>query len=223
MSGEGWSIPIPYRSRDDSLRDVAILANRLPADEARVVQHIVLEAHAAGDDNAGHLLDRLGDLEPEQRRQVLDNAREACGLPRSEDIDRRERFTRLQQAQPVSRDRQGRSYQTCHAEGCASYPTGPSGEWVLHPARRWFCDAHTDQAEPGDLDPMQPIAVCDWRDFSEVPDPAEQAKLIAEQQRLREEDDRRNQRREAEAVAIREAQERYAAEHPSPWPPGFFG
>ena len=54
-----------------------------------------------------------------------------------------------------------------------------------------------------------------------TPDPAEQAKLIAEHQRLREEDDRRNAARAAEAVAVAEARERYAAEHPSPWPPGF--
>jgi hypothetical protein len=219
---ETWSIKVPHRTREDTLIDVAASATSLADDDRRVTQHIVLEAQVAGDRSAGDLLDRLGAMSREARRQVLDDAREASGLPRSEDLDRRQAFVRMQQALPPGRDRMGRAFQTCHAEGCTSHPVGAGGQWVPHPAARWFCEAHRDQAEPGDLDPYEADGWIDFRTMQAIPGRAERKRLAAEQQRLREEDRRRNEAREAEAEAMRRARERYREEHrddPYAFPP----
>jgi hypothetical protein len=216
-----WVIRVPYWSRDDSLIDVAAEATNLPNEDRRVVQHLVLEAHVAGDDRVGHLLDRLSAMKRQERRQVLDDAREACGLERSEDIDSREAFEHRNRTLPRGRDRLGRCFQVCHAEGCTVHPVGPSGEWIPHPAARWFCEAHRDQAEPGDLDPPDDLEPrINPATMQVLPSRAECERLEREQQRLREEDDRRNRARLAEAKAVASARERYAAEHPPEFPPG---
>jgi hypothetical protein len=53
-----WRIQVPFRSRDDSLSDVAGAARVLQADEARVVRQLVLGELAGGPAKpAGELLD----------------------------------------------------------------------------------------------------------------------------------------------------------------------
>jgi hypothetical protein len=208
---EGWSIRVPYTSRDDSLIDVAAAATNLPDDDRVVVQHILLEARLAGDSTAGDLLDRLGRLSAGERRRVLDNAREAGGLPRSEDLDRREAFVRMQQALPPGRDREGRGFATCCHRGCSRAPVDHNGLRVPVTAKRWACPEH---AAEGDFDPPDDLEPrVDPRTMTLQPNRAEQARLEAEQQRLREEDRRRHEARRREAEAIRRAEERYREEH----------
>jgi hypothetical protein len=156
-------------------------------------------------------------MERQERRQVLDDAREACGLERSEDIDSREAFEHRNRTLPRGRDRLGRCFQTCHAEGCTVHPVGPSGEWIAHPAAKWYCEAHRDQAGPGDLDPPDDLMPrIDPATMHVLPSRAEQARLEREAEQLREEDRRRNAAREAEAETIAKARERYEAENPPP-------
>jgi hypothetical protein len=214
---ETWSIKVPFHDRSDTLADVAFAANDLPDDDRLVTQHLVLEAHAAGDDRVGHLLDRLGSMSPRERRQVLDDAREASGLERSEDIDSREAFEHRNRTLPRGRDPLGRCYQVCHAEGCTVHPVGPSGEWVPHLAAKWYCEVHRDQAGPGDLDPPDDLMPrIDPATMHVLPSRAEQARLEREAEQLREEDRRRNAAREAEAKTIAAARERYETANPPP-------
>jgi hypothetical protein len=92
-----WSIHIPHRSPEDPLVDVAEAAHVLPTDEARVVRQLVLGELVDGSaKSAGELLDKLEAASPEERRKMLDAAREAAGLERTEDIDFREQHAVVQ-------------------------------------------------------------------------------------------------------------------------------
>jgi hypothetical protein len=83
-----WTLRIPFRSRDESLVDVASYARTLGQDDARVVRQIVLQAYTDRvAKSAGELLDHLDGLDPHQRRAMLDSARQACGLPSTDEID----------------------------------------------------------------------------------------------------------------------------------------
>lgn len=76
-----WQIQIPFRERSDSLSDVAEAARELPTDESRVVRRLVLDTILGGQaTTAGELLDKLEKASPEQRRKMLDRAREGAGL-----------------------------------------------------------------------------------------------------------------------------------------------
>jgi hypothetical protein len=91
-----WAIRIPYRRRDDLLADVDLAARReLEGEDAMVTRHLATAAMLAGDRTAGDLIDRIDRATPAQRRRLLDEARQAIGLERSEDIDTRERFAAL--------------------------------------------------------------------------------------------------------------------------------
>jgi len=53
-----WRIQVPFRSRDDSLSDVAEAARALPAEDCAVVRQLVLGEIAGGPaKTAGELLD----------------------------------------------------------------------------------------------------------------------------------------------------------------------
>ena len=214
----GWSIRVPFRSPDDDLADVAILANGLPDEDRRVTQHIALEARVAGDVTAEHLTARLDRMTPQQRRQVLDGERGLRRQERSVDIDRAAEDERRRAALPVGRDRQGRAYAVCCHEGCRAVPVDHNGAITPTTAARWACEEHRSE---GDFDPPEDLLPeWDFATMSVKPNRVERERLAAEQQRLRAEDDERNRRREAEAVAVAEASERYRCHHPLPWPPG---
>lgn len=85
-----WTIQIPFRSRSDSLSDVAN-ARLLPGtDEDReTVLNLVLQARLDGLATAGDLLNRLDAMAPGQRRQLLDRARAEAGLESTGEADAR--------------------------------------------------------------------------------------------------------------------------------------
>jgi hypothetical protein len=83
-----WTIHVPHRSRDDSLATVAGLARHLPADERATARQLAVDARVElGLTTAGELLDHLGRLEPHQRRELLDSARERLGMSSTLDAD----------------------------------------------------------------------------------------------------------------------------------------
>lgn len=93
-----WMLRIPFRDRRDSLIDVACAARELPDREDRATTRaLVIGAQLEdGLETAGQLLDRLEAAGPDERRQLLDAAREAAGLKSASDIDDAERFEMLQ-------------------------------------------------------------------------------------------------------------------------------
>jgi hypothetical protein len=104
MSGD-WSIHVPHRTRDDSLVDVAGLARALPADERAVTRQVAINARLDGLATAGDLLDRLQELNPAERRALLDTARAQCGLLPTHEVDVR-RGAALRTLAPDSRPMQ---------------------------------------------------------------------------------------------------------------------
>jgi hypothetical protein len=84
-----WSLQIPYRSRDDSLADVADAARELPQGESRdVARQVALGALVDGTAaSAGELLDQIERATPEQRRELLDAARTKAGLPTTGSVE----------------------------------------------------------------------------------------------------------------------------------------
>jgi hypothetical protein len=83
-----WSINLPVRDRHAPITDIGGDARALddPAERA-MVRQLVLGAMLEGDTTSGDLLDRLEAADPTARRKLFDDAREAAGRERSEDID----------------------------------------------------------------------------------------------------------------------------------------
>lgn len=88
-----WAIQIPFRSRSDSLADVAEAARALPAGEERdIARQLALGALIDGTAaSASGLLDHIEKLGPAQRRLLLDQARVAAGLEPTATVDARAR------------------------------------------------------------------------------------------------------------------------------------
>jgi hypothetical protein len=146
-----WRIDVPYRSMDESLVAVAGHARVLGQgdDRAAVARQIAIQALMDGTaSTAGELLDHLERLEPAQRRQLLDAARADLGLEPTADIEARRRV------RGINRVTVQQGLQTCHADGCSAIPLTECRGWRVVNCRRWFCDAHADQAQPGDLDDL---------------------------------------------------------------------
>ena len=144
-----WTISIPFRTRDESLVDVAAHARHLGQDEDRATtRQLVISAQLDGvATTAGGLLDYLAQLEPHQRRGILDRARAEVGLPSVEEVE-------SQRPKPlrVRTTGAGGSFPTCAAKGCNAVPMR-FGAFYNPVVRRWHCPAHEHLAEPGDLEP----------------------------------------------------------------------
>jgi hypothetical protein len=84
-----WQLQIPFRSRSDTLADVAEAARELPQGESRdVARQIALGALVDGTaTSAGELLDQIEKATPEQRRKMLDDARVKAGLPTTATVE----------------------------------------------------------------------------------------------------------------------------------------
>jgi hypothetical protein len=152
-------IRIPYRSRDDSLADVADAARALPAGAQRaVVRGLVLEAAESGMSTAGDMLEALGRMTPDARRRLLDRAREHADVPTTAEVSaaaaRKVRAPIVYDVAPP-RDEIGRALQVCAQAGCRAFLTDPvTGAHAPHAAKRWWCDMHVIGHET-DMQPWQ--------------------------------------------------------------------
>jgi hypothetical protein len=127
---------------------------------------------------------------------VLNHARKTIGLPTVEEVE-------AAQPNPLQVRRvNGGAFPSCGAAGCTAAPMRAS--IFYHPnARKWWCDQHIDQAEPGDLEPpgsgikLSPVGV-------PIPDdPAEDAR-----DRAREESRAAQLKARAETRAVEAAEAR---------------
>ena len=119
-----WQIKIPYRSRDDSLIDLASNARALESDEDRaVVRQLALAAHLAASQlkapsNVGFLLDTLDETPPGYMRKLLDACRVKAGLPTTAAVE-------AQTAPPPPIVRAYSPPQVCAEPDCDTQPTHP--------------------------------------------------------------------------------------------------
>jgi hypothetical protein len=210
MTDNKWQISIPYRDRSDSLAELGFDAGLLGEEDRAVTRHLVLRALLEGDKTTGDLLDRLEAADPTERRELLDDAREAAGLERSEDIDAREAF----EARPVvgGSSLDGPYDQGGRLQGCAACGAIPmhatTGLPIVVADRKYWCPEHKHLAEPDDHLPPDDVAAVGPH-FEWIPAPSVQRRLQAEDDRRREENERRRRDREAEAEAIRAARRRF--------------
>jgi hypothetical protein len=200
-----WQIHVPHRDRSDSLATVAGLARHLPAADRAVARQVAVDARVEhGLRTAGELIDWLEQLEPAQRRQLLDDARSTCGLePRAEIEGRRQ----VEAASKAALATQQSLLQGCHAAGCTTVPTRDGGALREVDVVRWFCDQHCDQAAPGDMEPRP----SPWRysasgTIVEVDTAAEQRDAAAAESRRRQHDAKLAERA-AEAAELAEHQD----------------
>jgi hypothetical protein len=209
-----WEIRIPYRSREDSLAEVGFAARQLDAEERAIVRALVLQAALGGCRTAGDLLDRVGHATVAERRLIYDDAREAAGLERSQDIDDRERFEEAR-AEALRRGVEpiqgliGGELKGCAAEGCKALPIDQNGHVVLAACRRWWCPEHGHLAEPGDELPDEDgVAVLD-ANFRLLPSPREQRRMRETEAHERAERERQAAEKRAETEALRKIKERW--------------
>jgi hypothetical protein len=194
----GFSISIPHRDRSEPLSLVAAHARHLGQDEdRRVCRQLVIQARLDGvATTAGELLDHVEALEPAERRAMLNTARKALGLPSVEELE-------AQQPRPFTLNiRTGVSggFPSCPAEGCTASPTR-NGIFYSPDCRKWWCDAHADQAQPGDLEPRGSGLV-----YSSAGVPIDFDPAADEADRAREESRRAQLQAQAEIRAVEAAE-----------------
>ena len=205
-----WEIRVPHRGRGESLIDTASNCRHLPEGERGPAREIVFAAMLDGLSTAGQLLDRLDRLEPAQRRQLLDHARQECGLEPIADVEAGMRAEIASKAGEIVASQydpklcNGRTPAglACNAIGMTDYGVpAPSN------VRRWFCAEHRDQARPGDMDPLPaPWKYSDSGAIVEV-DPIELAReqTAAESRRVQQEADLAERATEAARLAEHQA------------------
>ena len=162
------------------------------------------------------MVDELERATPQQRRAIADRARARAGLVTFTAIDERKRLAEIvkwpppPRPQQPMRDWEGKAVQICHAEGCdlVSQERG-----VISPvaAKRWFCEQHRSQAQPGDLDPAAgpSVRLSAWGGMRESVEAEEFYEK--EYAKLRDEDRRRREQAAAEAQEHQRIAARYRA------------
>src|SRR3954447_23993589 len=94
-----WRVRIPFHSRDEALDADAVLSLPRALDDPgeRAVASAVLQGalmdRLRGNGNAetvGDVLGQIEDATPEQRREIIDNARQRSGLPTVGEVEEAE-------------------------------------------------------------------------------------------------------------------------------------
>jgi hypothetical protein len=194
-----WSIRVPFFGERDEDIGLAISQTRhySDAEEGQIVRQILIGMQCDGAGTIGAALDRLEGAGQAGRRQLLDRARMAVGLPDTETVEIREHNAAAAAvAVPPP-------FPRCPA--CNRYPTDSLGfpDWNIPPVKRWWCEEHRDQAEPGDLGPP-PSGI--RLDMTPIPDPAEVEREQRRDERLAEQQRERNEERTLRAREAAEVQ-----------------
>jgi hypothetical protein len=173
-----WEIRIPYRTRSDSLVDVATEARAPDPDDREVVRQLVLDAAGAGMRKVGELLDDLEHFSPAERRVLLDQARRRAGLATTGEAEEDARFERANQAARIQASLNS-AWQVCNAADCTAIPMNELGVPVETSVRKWFCPAHVHLAAEGDMEPRSSgIRIAESGALLEI-DEAEEARVAA--------------------------------------------
>jgi hypothetical protein len=217
----GWVIRVPYRTPDDSSFEVVEAIDEiLEGEERRVMREIAISAVGRGITSAGELRDELDRVGAVGCRALLDDAREAIGLERSEAIDDREHLEALQRTARLRSTGRGPDggIQTCGHPDCTAVSADPAtGLPKPVRTRRWWCPAHRSHAEVGDDQPPTDVRRIGLH-FEEIPAPGEIEAMKAADRRRELKAEQRRQDRAAEAEAIRIAREQYVQDYrDDPW------
>jgi hypothetical protein len=147
-----WQLQIPHTSPDELLTDALFDARAIPdPDDRRIAREVLLEARRSGLLRVGELLDRIEGAGPDERRAMLDQARERVGLEPTGEVDFKREFDRLQASFPrggEQRDENGMVLgPTCAEEGCTVTLLDQHGALGKVRAKAWRCEAHREGHE----------------------------------------------------------------------------
>jgi hypothetical protein len=214
-----WEIRIPFRRHDDLVLDaITAVRETMNDSEQRVVEVLARDALQRGVTSVGGLLDELEQLNPTERRRVLDQARARAGLDSTGEVDRRRqdqiverRFQEFDIPDPPSWS----EWQVCPAKGCRAFPH-EDGRPVLTHLQRWWCEQHRHLAPEADLQPWEPPYVGVTHTGKPIPSAKEKARIAAEVRKRDEPREREREQREEmrarENEAIDKVREGYARE-----------
>jgi hypothetical protein len=144
----GWRIDIPHRGDPDQdlVEAMADCREGIEDGEQRHVTRQLLLDY----DTIGEVIDALGAATPEQRRDLLDGARERVGLPTTAQADFDREFAALQ---PPRRGRQRNEAgevigPVCAEQDCVTQLLDPAtGGPGRSRAKAWRCEVHRDGHE----------------------------------------------------------------------------
>jgi hypothetical protein len=147
----GWQIKVPGHpnTRLDA-KSIFNLTDALgdPEDKA-VARELLTYCYTSGVRRVGEITRGLDQLPAWRRRRVLNGLRQRAGLPLTKTVEDRREYEAANQAGAV-RSSGFSAWQACPA--CGSVPVDPyTGIPAPVDVRRWWCEAHRDQASPGDM------------------------------------------------------------------------
>ena len=174
------SFELPYRDEADMTIEVVDVAREvLEDDELRVVEQLAYDAMVRGVTTVGELLSEMEAAGPGGRRQIVDQARIACGLATLEDEAAHQRFLETNAAiRGTGRDSRARRSNSASIVPPSVRPRRAPCDRPRSAARH--CDEHRPLAEEGDLDPPDdPMPRLDLATMQLLPSKAEEEKLRA--------------------------------------------
>ena len=180
---------------------------KLDGDERRIVRRVGLDLvveHGSRIETVGDALDLIAAAGPAGRREMVEAARVKVGLPTIAD----EQFRVRQEA--INRGLKPQwGLAQCAYPTCGRWATTEFGALKPVDCKRWWCEEHAGNAEPGDFDPPEPRFVLN-ENFALVPVGEELERLQAEDRERRERWQREEEanRREGERLAKLEAEYR---------------
>jgi hypothetical protein len=212
---------IPHRNLDQPLAEaLSDLPRHLPdAEDRAVARHLLRDAASSpGFETVGDLLDHVEQASPEQRREIADAAREACGLTTMSKIEEHRELARATSWPPTAptaagpkRAADGKAVFPCAASGCERFSSGSLGEPQRINVRRWWCSEHRHLAQPGDDEPVKDTIRIGRGGGLRMTAEA-QEHYASEYERVRRAGRKRTEERSAAAAAIEKIEERYRRE-----------
>jgi hypothetical protein len=199
-----WSLGIPCQEDDQRIAEILELGLDQGIEdvkERQIVSHLLLES--AAEPGVATVRELLS-LSPPRRRALMDRARKSAGLATTGEVDRAQALRQMLRDDPPrpaaqpTRNQRGELIQQCPAEGCEAMSTYAGGAIAPVRARKWWCEAHSGLAEPGDLD--------DWEPETVRLDPLTGGLVFPEEQRLAAEHYQRLEEKRAEERRKRQEQ-----------------
>ena len=216
-----WEIKVPFQSRDQTIPEAikAHVDQSLEGEDRDIAFQLLLTTQAK---TMGELIDQIESLDGEGRRHLLNRKRAELGLESTEDVEAHRRFETANRNLRPGRDAEGKSFQICAEPNCNAWPQGPEqGEPLAVVDRKWWCDRHKDQAGPDDHLPPEPKYVIDFATMGLKAVGAEQERLLEEDRKREQKAHERELRRREESERLRKLEEKYRAtlKLPTGWGP----
>jgi hypothetical protein len=219
-----WTIKLAGRPSDPlNERSIFDLSNALEGEDRDICRELYLHCLTSGVKSVGAVARGLEQLSHHERRRLLDILRRRVGLDDTKTVEQQREYKAANEAGAV-RASMNSGWQICHGknsdgQNCNAIPMSSLGVPCETPVRKWFCEAHRDQARPGDMEPRGSGLYIGPSGVIKEIDEAEQARAAAEAESRRAQLEAEAATREPEAEAARAHAQARAEELASllPW------